>query len=156
MFTIDVSVFLNAILADEASHAESSAFVLHVREAGAPIYEPTLLLPELAGAISRGRSDIALAQRFTAELTRLPNLQLVALDTGLAQQAVEIAAMHRLRGADAVYAAVARRYATVLVTRDREQRDRLAAVVTTRWPEDVLRAESSSFEGSAGRSCTEG
>jgi hypothetical protein len=43
-----------------------------------------------------------------------------------------------LRGADAVYIAVARRYSSILVSLDREQRERAATVVTARTPTDVL------------------
>jgi predicted nucleic acid-binding protein len=63
---------------------------------------------------------------------------LVNLDTTLAQQAADAAAQYRLRGSDAVYAAVALRFGTVLVTLDREQHARLGAVVTSRYPAEVL------------------
>ena len=41
-------------------------------------------------------------------------------------------------GADAVYAAVARRHDATLVTRDREQLDRVPPTVPTVSPEDAL------------------
>jgi predicted nucleic acid-binding protein len=46
--------------------------------------------------------------------------------------------MHRLRGADAVYAAIARRYATTLVTRDEQQRQRASDVVPCLTPQEAL------------------
>jgi predicted nucleic acid-binding protein len=49
-----------------------------------------------------------------------------------------LAAAHRLRGADAVYLAVARRYGTTLVSRDDEQRTRGAAVASCKTPEEAL------------------
>jgi predicted nucleic acid-binding protein len=63
---------------------------------------------------------------------------LVPLDAALAQQAVAIAAQQRLRGSDAVYGAVAVRFGTTLVTRDREQRDRLTTIIPAVEPGDLL------------------
>jgi predicted nucleic acid-binding protein len=62
----------------------------------------------------------------------------VSLDETLAQQAADVAAQHRLRGSDAVYAAVALRFGSTLVTLDREQRERVADVVTSRLPAETL------------------
>ena len=69
----------------------------------------------------------------------IPYLILVPLDSTLAQQAAEVAAQHRLRGSDAVYAAVALRFGSPLVTLDREQRERIAKVLVTSTPADVLK-----------------
>jgi predicted nucleic acid-binding protein len=62
---------------------------------------------------------------------------LVALTLMLAQQAADLAATHRLRGADAVYLAVALRYGTTLVSRDEEQRSRGSRIVTCQTPEEA-------------------
>ena len=56
----------------------------------------------------------------------------------LAQQALDIAALYRLRGSDAVYAAAAQRFACPLVTLDQEQHDRVAAALKTYYPVDLL------------------
>jgi predicted nucleic acid-binding protein len=56
----------------------------------------------------------------------------------MARQAAELAAGHRLRGADSIYVAVARRYGTTLVSRDEEQRLRGSTLVTCLTPEEVL------------------
>ena len=47
-------------------------------------------------------------------------------------------AQHRLRSNDAVYAAVALRFGSILVTLDREQHDRLARVLTSYTPGEAL------------------
>ncbi len=99
-----------------------------------PIVIPTLLLPEVAGAIGRGHQDARLARRFAATLRRLSHLLLIPLDIRLAQQAADVAAEHRLRGSDAVYAAVALQFGTTLITLDQEQRRRIATVLPTRRP----------------------
>jgi predicted nucleic acid-binding protein len=63
------------------------------------------------------------------------------LDATLARQAAEVAAQCGLRGSDAVYAAVALRFGSTLVTLDRQQRERVDGVVSTRYPAEML-AES--------------
>ena len=44
----------------------------------------------------------------------------------------------RLRGSDAVYAAVALRFGCTLVTLDREQRERASHALAARYPAEVL------------------
>ena len=137
-YTVDASVFLNAFNPYETGHDESRRLLAHMQERATPIIVPTLLLPEVAAAVSRGRDDDELARQFAAALGRLPHLVLVPLDTTLAQQAADIAAQYRLRGSDAVYAAVALRFGSTLITLDREQRERVAASVPARYPAEIL------------------
>ena len=141
VFTVDASVFLNAFLSHESGHAESLRLLAHLRAQAAPIVVPTLLLPEVAAAIARGQDDTGRARQFAAALGRLPHVMLVPLDAALAQQAVDVAAQHRLRGSDAVYVAVASRFGATLVTRDREQGERVAAIIPTRSPAEALAEE---------------
>jgi len=60
------------------------------------------------------------------------------VDDLLARLAVALAAQHGLRGADAVYAAVAAHAGCTLVTLDQEQLNRLAGAVPTRTPAAAL------------------
>jgi len=135
-YTVDASVFLNAFNPGEPGHLESQRFLSRLRDSASPIIAPTLLLPEVAGAIGRGRMDADLARRFVAALRRLPHLLLITLDARLAERAADLAAQHRLRGSDAVYGAVALQFGSTLVTLDLEQRRRLRGVVPTLRPGD--------------------
>lgn len=137
-YTVDASVFLNGFNPYEPGNEESRRFLDLLREQGVPIIVPTLLLPEVAAAVSRGRGDADLARRFAAALRQLPHLVLTPLDETLAWQAAEIAAQHRLRGSDAVYAAVALRFGSTLVTLDQEQRDRVSGIIPARLPSEEL------------------
>ena len=137
-YTIDASVFLNAFNPAEAGHSESNRLLTLLQARASPMVVPTLVLPEVAATISRVRHDASLARSFTRQLERLPNLMLISLDTTLAQQAAEAAAQHRLRGSDAVYAAVALRFGSILVTLDREQHDRVVRALTSYYPGEAL------------------
>ncbi|HEV8132734.1 MAG TPA: type II toxin-antitoxin system VapC family toxin [Acidobacteriota bacterium] len=136
--TVDASVFLNAFNPTEAGHKDSNRLMARMKELATPIIVPTLVLPEVAATISRVLHDSALAAAFAKNLQRLPNLMLVALDIMLAEQAADMAAQRRLRGSDSVYAAVALRFGSTLVTLDREQRERLATVISSRSPTEMM------------------
>lgn len=138
-FVIDASVFLNAFNPREKGNELSKELLARLQSEAVPLIAPTLLLPECAATISRGQNDPELARQFALALQRLPHLVLIPLENILAQQALDIAAMYRLRGSDAVYAAVAQRFACPLVTLDREQHERVANLLKTFTPEELLR-----------------
>ena len=140
-YTVDASVFLNAFNPYEAGHEESHRLLARMQERSTPIIVPTLLLPEVAAAVSRGREDDDLTREFTATLSRLPHLVLVPLDTTLAQQAADVTARYRLRGSDAVYVAVALRFGSTLISLDREQRERVANTLPVYQPAEILTQE---------------
>ena len=131
-FAIDASVFLNAFNPSESGSEMSKEILARLQSQAVPMIAPVLLLPETAAAISRGQNNPELARQ------RLPHLVLIPLDQVLTQQSLDIAAIHRLRGSDAVYAAVAQRFACPLITLDREQHDRAASVLQTYYPSELL------------------
>ena len=88
----------------------------------------------MIASIARKKRDAKLALELTKELRNFSGLTLVMLDENLADFASEVAANNRLRGSDAVYAAVVLRFGTELVTLDKEQLDRLPKVLSIRSP----------------------
>jgi predicted nucleic acid-binding protein len=132
--TIDASVFVSAFTPTEPAHQASQAFMRNIREQSVPIIVPVLVLPEISAALARGQGKPELGKAFVQELRNFPNTTFVDVDGTVADLAVEIAANNRLRGSDAVYAAVALRFGTELITLDREQLDRLPKVLAVREP----------------------
>jgi predicted nucleic acid-binding protein len=132
--TIDASVFVSAFTPSEPAHSVCHAFLRRLTRQGRPIVLPALAIVEIAAAIGCGQDKPELGVAFASEITQLPQTTLIGLDLPLAEEAAKIAAHHRLRGSDAVYAAVARRYGAILVTLDKEQKSRAAAVVKVRHP----------------------
>ena len=65
--------------------------------------------------------------------------RLASVDAELAQLGAELAADRHLRGADALYIALAHRLSVPLVTWDREQRERGQEVRAAWTPAEVLR-----------------
>jgi predicted nucleic acid-binding protein len=109
MYTVDASVWVNAFDQREPGHQVSRQFLDLLRAQALPVIVPNLVLVEVSGAISRTRRAPEQAQAFAFALGRLPHVTIRALDEILTIQALAVAAQHGLRGADAVYAAVATR-----------------------------------------------
>jgi predicted nucleic acid-binding protein len=139
-YTIDASVFVAAARPAEAGHAASLELLEQVAHQGIPTTCPTLLLVECAAAIARATDDQALAEQSLDLIEVFPGLSLVPLSRDLMHRAAEIAIQHRLRGADAVYVAVAERVGDTLVSWDREMLERGRAVIPTATPDDILPA----------------
>jgi len=138
VFTIDTSVFVADLTPTESGHAESRALLDRLRADGTPLILPTLLLVELAGVIGRVHGDPERAWRVVTNLSTNPQATFVALDETLALRAADLAASHRLRGADAVYVGVAQQAGCPLVTLDAEQLRRVAGVITAQTPAAAL------------------
>lgn len=136
-YTIDASVFVNAFNPREPGHAASLALLTAIHADGDPVIVPSLAFVEIASAMARASDDTAGAMAFTTAVANLPHVTPVALTVLGGHEAAELAALHRLRGADAVYAAVAQRYGTTLVTRDEQQRTRAGSVVPCLTPEEA-------------------
>lgn len=138
MDTVDASVWVNAFDQREPSHHVSRQFLAVVRGQAVPVIVPNLVLVEVAGAISRTRQAHAQAQAFAVALSRLPHVTVRVLDEGCALHALTLAAQHGLRGADAVYAAVAHEAGSTLVTLDNEHLMRLVPLITVCTPAVAL------------------
>ena len=139
MYTIDASVHVSALSPAEASSTTSQAFLALIQRQQTSLFCPTLLLVEVAAAVGRAIGNADRAIELAIALRGWPNQTLVPLDEALAEHAVALSANTRLRGADAVYAAVAQQYGTTLVTLDRRQLERLPPLVRTVHPGDALR-----------------
>ena len=134
--TIDASVFVSAFTPTEPAHQASKAFMLNLREQSIPIIVPVLVLPEISAALSRGQGKPELGKAFVRELRNFPNTTFIDVDNSIAKLAVDISANNRLRGSDAIYAAVSLRFGTELITLDKEQLERLPKVLPVRMPSE--------------------
>ena len=72
MYTVDTSVWVNGSDTMEAGHEISRACLQLLAQRGDHLVLPTLVLPEIAGAISRTRSAATLGETFAAQVAALP------------------------------------------------------------------------------------
>jgi predicted nucleic acid-binding protein len=134
MAVIDASVYVALVNAHERDHASSWAWFEQAKAGDESVVAPVLLLAEVAAALSRGMGDPTLAHRVVQQLARSEAIELIPITMVMAEQAAQTAAQRRIRGCDAVYIALAVQLNDTLVTLDRQQLERGAALVTVRAP----------------------
>jgi len=134
MTVIDASVYVALINAQEAAHARTWSWFEETQLALEPLAAPVILLAETAAALSRGMGDAILAREAVEQLVRSRVIELLPVAAALARRAAIIAAEQRIRGCDAIYVALAEQLNDDLITLDRQQLERGAAVVVTRQP----------------------
>lgn len=137
MYVVDASVWVGRFVPADVHYQLSRSWLGSRVGQGEVIVAPALLLPELAGAVARRTGSSDLAAGAVALVQRLPNVRLVPLDPALARLSAALAAELYLRGADAVYAALAQRLGLPLVTWDQEQQRRAVPDVTVLMPGDT-------------------
>jgi predicted nucleic acid-binding protein len=134
-YVIDASVWVSRLVSEDVFHAVVKEWMSAQRQEGAQFISPALLLAEIGGAISRRTNEPTLALNAIKQVKHLPGLRLVEMDNALMQTAAQLAAELGLRGADAIYVAVAARLHLPLVTLDIDQKQRAAArVVIQEFP----------------------
>jgi predicted nucleic acid-binding protein len=132
---IDASVWVSRFVPQDAFHASSRRWLATHVAAGGKLVSPALLPVEVAGAVSRRARDRQLARRVLKALLRVPALRIVPIDPALGRASAELAADLGLRGADAIYAALARQLGLPLITWDEDQRQRASAMIDAFSPE---------------------
>ena len=138
MYTLDASVVGRDFDPGDPEYTVCHELIAQLDQQAIPVIVPRLLLAEAAGLVRRLTRDPIRARLVVNAWRTFTHVQIIPLDDALLDAAAEIAADYALRGADAVYVAVARRHNCTLVSLDREQRERSAAIVTTRTPVEAL------------------
>jgi predicted nucleic acid-binding protein len=138
MYVVDASVMVSEFLSTDSYHESSRLWFRRLVDDGEDIIAPSILLAELAGAVARrsGLSEMGIQSVFL--LRSLPNFQAVDVDSTLADLGANVAAQMHIRGADALYVALALQQGTALVTWDRQQRERASNSVPTLTPLEAM------------------
>ena len=139
MLTLDANVFVAAEIRSEPDHESARRVIAIAVEQGLRLHLPWLAVVEASVAIGRRLGDADPAVRLAAELADMPGATFHPLDRTLALLAATMGAECRLRGADAVYAAVARKHRTCMITCDEELRSRTAGVIEALTPSEWLK-----------------
>lgn len=129
---VDASVWVSRLVPKDVFHQSVKAWMEERRSDGVVFLSPALLLPEVSGAISRRTGEQQLARNAIDSLARLPGSKLVNMDQSLVQEAARLAVDLGLRGADAIYVALAARLNLPLATLDEDQKTRAASVIAVR------------------------
>lgn len=133
MIVADASFWVAALHAPDAHHDPSGLLLRRIVAESIPVVTPTLALVEVAGALARRTGSDVLAVEAIRYLQGITWLTISPLSLASAAAAATLAATCSLRGADAVYVALARQEGAPLITLDREMIERggTAALVMT-------------------------
>ena len=131
---IDASVWVSRLLPRDPNNARAATWIgRHVRSGGI-LTAPTILAVEVAASITRRTGNLADAHAAAGQLYSLPFVRLAPMDQSLITEATDLSADLGLRGADAIYVALAKQLGIPLVTFDGEQLTRPAGVIITVSP----------------------
>ena len=135
MIVVDASVWVSSFVAQDEHFATSAAWLRRQIEVGQRFIVPTLLMAEVAGAIRRRTNSESWATQVVQRLTNITLIRWISVDHVLASAAAQLAIDLRLRGADAIYVAVAARFQIPLVSWDREHLERSQPLISAYSPQ---------------------
>lgn len=129
MAVIDASVYIAVVNAHEESHERCMRWLQQAVAEELPLWAPSIMLAEVAAALTRGLQDPSKVMGAAALLRNSKVIRLQAVSVALAERAAQIASDQKIRGCDAVYVALAAQLDQPLVTLDRQQYVRGGKVV---------------------------
>src|SRR5438105_2773841 len=111
---IDASAWVSRVLANDINHASALAWINRHLAGGGSLVAPVLLVTETASAVARVTGLPRRGHLAASHLYAMPEMSLVPIDQALVDEATDLAANLKLRGADSYYVAVAKRLALPL------------------------------------------
>lgn len=133
-FVVDASVWVSSYVPRDAFHSQSQAWIREHVERDVGFACPSIVMPEVAGAVARNLGSFGSGRTAATEVTSLSVVSVYPLDSHLAQLSATIAADIRLRGADSTYVALAANLGIPLVTWDQELLERASKLSEVRTP----------------------
>lgn len=134
LVVVDTSVWISWLLPTDLNHASAHNWISRYVHAGGLLLSPSMLVIETASGISRATNQSAVGAQAARQIYTLSFVQVAPLDQNLVNETADIAATYKLRGADAIFVALAKREAVPLVSFDHEQLTRPTAIIATIRP----------------------
>jgi predicted nucleic acid-binding protein len=134
MIAVDASVWISCLLPQDVNHAISRRWIAARVVELEPMVVPNLVLVEVAAGVARRTERPLLGRQAVRALLRVPRLDVRVSDNVQALMAAACAWDLSLRGADAVYVALALQLGVPLLTWDQEQITRGGRMITVRQP----------------------
>jgi predicted nucleic acid-binding protein len=135
---VDASVLVSAAIVSEPAHNASLTLLRKCQGSGVYLAAPAIVIPEVAGAITRQTGKPYLAQQLLAALRARADFSILPVDIDLCDVAASIASLQGIRGCDSVYLALARQLLAPFVTLDHEQLRRAPRDILAQTPQDAL------------------
>jgi predicted nucleic acid-binding protein len=140
---VDASVWVAIFRENDVDHRASIAFLDLAVANRRDLNIPNLALIEIAGVFARQTGKVGLATRTVRAVLALPRVQRHGLNDALGDRAAALAARCKLRGADAVYVALAEALDQPLISLDRDILERSSRIVEAEAPDVWVHRKSS-------------
>jgi len=140
---VDASVWVAIFRENDVHHGASIEFLALAVANQLNLNIPSLALAEIAGVFARQTGRARLAIRTVRAVLALPRVQRHGLNDELGDRAAALAASCKLRGADAVFVALAEALDEPLITVDREILERSSRFVRAEAPDVWVHRQSS-------------
>lgn len=134
MFCIDASVIIGAASPKEPYFSQSKGFLAQIREKDLKVFLPEIIIPEIASGLLRAIKNPRFAHKLALSLRTVPNFSFVTVDSRIADLASWVICKTGLKGADAIYVALAFDYNLELITLDKEQLEKGKKLIKVRKP----------------------
>jgi predicted nucleic acid-binding protein len=131
MAVVDASIWVALFQENDVFHKQAKMIIQHLFDSEETINVPAIVFVEVSGAIRRRTGKPRHASHAIAKMHAL-NLEIRAVDEYFGFFAADITARLGMRGADALYVALAKEVGEVLYTFDQEQITRGGQEVETR------------------------
>lgn len=130
---VDASVWVSAVDAGDLTHSSATDCLAALARRQIQVVVPTLARVEVACALTRRFGHADAPRALAAALFDASFVFEETIDIGLANRAILLGTTMGLRGADALYAAIADREGAPLITLDRELLERGGGVNPEQW-----------------------
>ncbi|HET9659831.1 MAG TPA: type II toxin-antitoxin system VapC family toxin [Thermomicrobiales bacterium] len=138
MIVIDTSAWIAGLMRGDAHHAGTVPFLRLMESRSTQNYVPAHFLAEIAGVLARTGERGEIIEREIGSIEKSGRFHIAPVSVGLGLLAAEIARVAKIRGADAVFVALARGLDFPLITWDRQQRERGSVFCRTMTPVEAM------------------
>jgi len=137
MYVVDSSVFLSGFLNYEPYHKESLKCLVYFKEnPSISLFLPELLIPEVGCIVARMIKNPKLGVDFANSLREFTNFKFIPIDRHIADLSLKIGTLLFLRGADAIYVALAYNFNSTLISLDKEHLKKAKKLIKVIHPKD--------------------
>lgn len=138
MIVVDTSVWIGATLPGDVHFAVTQPWMGQVELTQTRFAVPAHFLAEVSGVLARIGTNDSFVQAVIEHINSSERFEIYPISSGDGLFGAEIAWRARVRGADAIYIALANQLDVPLVSWDRQQRERGALFCRTMTPVEAM------------------